>query len=131
MIELRYLFVYGTLRRACSHPMARFLERNSQFIAPAKVRALLLDLGPFPGIVENANHWTHGEIVELSDIERILPELDQYEGCGRDPEPPLLYERRAIRAILEDEREMEAWAYFYTGPVENYRPIKEGRYPIR
>lgn len=111
--------------------MARFLEQRSKYVGPAKLRGLLLDLGPFPGLIESSDFWTFGEVVELADADRTLPELDEYEGCGRDPEPPLLYQRRAVNAILEDGRDVEVWTYFYTGPVANYQRMEEGRYPVR
>jgi|SRR6516165_437885 len=110
----RFLFVYGTLRKGSSHPMAVFLARQARFVGEGKTRGRLLDLGSYPGMVEAASSddWVDGDVFELIDAESTLAALDRYEGCDRaNP----LYERRHTLVTLSTGVELAAWYYHYCG----------------
>src|SRR5689334_2593261 len=79
-----YLFVYGTLLRRSSHPMARFLEEHADFVSDATTAGRLYDLGPYPALLVAAlpTDIVHGELFRLRDLETTLEELDVYEGLG-------------------------------------------------
>ena len=74
------VFVYGTLRRGSARAMSvRF--PGSQFIAEAKVRGSLYDLGAYPGLLLNeSNSLVIGEVYEVDD--EILNELDDFEAAS-------------------------------------------------
>jgi gamma-glutamylcyclotransferase (GGCT)/AIG2-like uncharacterized protein YtfP len=110
----RFLFVYGTLRKGSTHPMAAFLARHARFVAEGKTPGRLLDLGAYPGIVEaeSADDWVQGDVFELADPETTLLALDRYEGCDRDNP---LYERRQTLATLSTGDTVTAWYYHYCG----------------
>jgi gamma-glutamylcyclotransferase (GGCT)/AIG2-like uncharacterized protein YtfP len=110
--ECRFLFVYGTLRKGSSHPMAAFLARQARFVAEGKTPGRLLDLGAYPGMVaaESAGDWVQGDVFEMADPEIALAALDRYEGCDRaDP----LYERRQTSIILSTGEKVTGWYYHY------------------
>ena len=109
-----FLFVYGTLRKGSSHPMAAFLARNSRFVAEGKKPGRLLDLGAYPGMVEAESpaDWVQGGVFELTDPETTLAELDRYESCD-GPNP--LYEKRKATVTLSMGDQVIAWYYHYSG----------------
>ena len=82
------LLVYGTLLRGePNHRMmkgARFVRR-----ARTEPRFTLIDLGPFPALLEGGETPVSGEVYEVS--EEHLARLDLFEGV------PRLYRRIALR----------------------------------
>jgi len=73
-----YIFVYGTLMRDC---VSHDLMENALFICKARTsqKYLMLDLGPFPGVLQNKNaSFINGEIYNID--EQLLSKLDDYEG---------------------------------------------------
>jgi gamma-glutamylcyclotransferase (GGCT)/AIG2-like uncharacterized protein YtfP len=95
------VFVYGTLRRGCTRAMSiRFPK--SQFIAHAKVRGSLYDLGAFPGLIlEQSNSLVTGEVYEVDD--EILNELDNFEASSN-------YRRKQVEVSIGTHRRM-CWTY--------------------
>jgi gamma-glutamylcyclotransferase (GGCT)/AIG2-like uncharacterized protein YtfP len=128
-----FLFVYGTLRPGCGHPMAKYLADHGQLIGAAKVAGRLYDLGPFPGLVEPvaADHWVRGEVYELSDWEHTLAEIDRYEDSVNDSPLPMLFERLAAEVTLEDGRVLWTWVYWYRGDFRAEQRIVSGDYLAR
>lgn len=109
------LFVYGTLRRRCGHPMAKFLAEKGTFISEAKTRGRLFDLGRYPAAVPTtgADEWIFGDLFALDDA--VLSALDDYEGV-ESPQPS--YFGRAIATItLPDGAAESAWVYWFHGPL--------------
>jgi hypothetical protein len=91
--------------------MARELAARARFVGEGKTRGRLIDLGPYPGLLEatGAGKWVRGEVFELPESGFLVAELDRYEGC------PWLYERVLAQVILEDEQVVSAWLYRYRG----------------
>jgi gamma-glutamylcyclotransferase (GGCT)/AIG2-like uncharacterized protein YtfP len=74
------VFVYGTLRRGDAGAMSKRFP-NSKFIADAKVKGSLYDLGAYPGLLLNeSNSLVIGEVYEVDD--EILNELDDFEASS-------------------------------------------------
>jgi gamma-glutamylcyclotransferase (GGCT)/AIG2-like uncharacterized protein YtfP len=71
------VFVYGTLRSGSEHAMlSRFPA--AEFIAEARVKGQLFDLGPYPGLlVDDSAPSVVGEVYEVDDA--TLNELDAFE----------------------------------------------------
>jgi gamma-glutamylcyclotransferase (GGCT)/AIG2-like uncharacterized protein YtfP len=82
------LFVYGSLMRG--EPNHHVLGSSAVFLGLARTarRYRLLDLGPYPALVEGGSCSIAGELYEIASS--ILPELDRFEG------PPDLYRRASI-----------------------------------
>lgn len=113
--SVRYLFVYGTLRKACAHEMHRRLERAARCIGNATVRGALYDLGSYPGLVISGDDVdvVKGEVYELvpDRAQATLSDLDRYEGCAAaDPEPHE-YRRETVRVRLVEGTELAAVTY--------------------
>ncbi|MCA9215858.1 MAG: gamma-glutamylcyclotransferase [Planctomycetales bacterium] len=108
-------FVYGTLKRGQIRetlwPCVPLQIRH------ATVRAVLHDLGPYPGITIGEDTvagelWTFCE----ADIDRtieVLDEIEWYQQDGND-----LYVRQIVPCACEDAAAIDAFAYFYANTAE-------------
>jgi gamma-glutamylcyclotransferase (GGCT)/AIG2-like uncharacterized protein YtfP len=121
----RLLFVYGTLRPGCAHPMARFLAERGRLLGRAKIQGRLYDLDWYPGLLEPAaaDDWVQGDLYELADPDATLPKLDRYE-IGASA----LFERRFALVRSEAEGDVTAWVYYYRGKVNAGQRIASGDY---
>lgn len=111
----RRLFVYGLLRRDCDHPMARRLEQDARHVGPATLQGKLYDLGGYPGVVDSGDSQdrVHGDIFEIvGDAEKLLQDLDVFEGCDAESEEPHEY-RRVTREAMLDGAMVTAQIYLY------------------
>lgn len=95
------VFVYGTLRRGDARSMSiRF--PGSKFIADAKVRGSLYDLGAYPGLLLNeSGSLVTGEVYEVDD--EVLNKLDDFEASSR-------YVRKQVDISLGAQRKA-CWVY--------------------
>ena len=96
-----FVFVYGTLRRGGAGAMSiRFPD--SKFIAEAKVRGSLYDLGAYPGLLLNeADSLVTGEVYEVDD--EILSKMDEFEATSH-------YLRKQVEISLGTQRRL-CWVY--------------------
>jgi gamma-glutamylcyclotransferase (GGCT)/AIG2-like uncharacterized protein YtfP len=96
-----FVFIYGTLRRGCAGSMLiRF--PSSKFIAAAKVRGSLYDLGPYPGLrLDDSNSLVAGEVYEVDDD--LLNELDQFEASSN-------YVRKQVEISFAGQQ-TNCWTY--------------------
>jgi gamma-glutamylcyclotransferase (GGCT)/AIG2-like uncharacterized protein YtfP len=111
-----FLFTYGTLMRG--YPLHRTLARRATFLGPAHGGGRLLDLGPYPGLIDGEGA-VHGELYRL-DAPELLHDLDREEGYN--------FERRRMVVTLANGRRARAWVYRYRGPRVNAVPIPHGDY---
>ncbi len=118
MGERSRLFVYGSLRAGAGHPMHAVLAKAGTFVGRGRVRGHLLRIDWYPGLVrlDDVDDTVVGDLWSLDDP-TALRELDAYEGCGPDAEPPHEFERRSTTVVLDDGRTLPAWVYVYAGPV--------------
>ena len=78
----------------------RFPE--AKFIAAAKVRGSLYDLGPYPGLrLNESDSWVIGEVYEVDD--ELLQQLDEFESSSK-------YLRKQVEIPLGAQRTM-CWTY--------------------
>lgn len=114
------LFVYGTLKRGQRNHrlLADQLYRGDAASAP---RYRIVDLGAYPGLVENAEHGLSvtGELWEVSDC--CLAELDDFEGV------PDLFDRRVIDV---PDLIQPVQGYFWVREVPPGAPSSD-RWPVR
>ena len=129
---ISHLFVYGTLRQDVQHPLARLLGARATHRGRAEAAGRLVDLGPYPGVVE-------GEGVVVGDLYRLdregridlLARLDAYEGCPRPGEGPGLFVRTTSTAGMEVGDRVPCWIYHYARPVAPGRDVPSGDWLAR
>jgi gamma-glutamylcyclotransferase (GGCT)/AIG2-like uncharacterized protein YtfP len=124
------LFVYGTLRRASQHAMAKYLAARSAWLGLARMPGRLYDLGQYPGLLEavDAADWVCGDLYELADPDHTLAVLDRYEGYSPSDAHPWLFERVPATATLADGVSRPAWVYMYRQRVREEQRIHAGDY---
>lgn len=113
------IFVYGTLRPACDHAMARWLAQRSRVLGPASVQGNLLRVAHYPGLVAGAGQ-VYGDLLELEGdgLTAVVAELDAYEGGE--------YCRELSPVRLLDGAEARAWIYWYTADTVGLNVITSG-----
>jgi gamma-glutamylcyclotransferase (GGCT)/AIG2-like uncharacterized protein YtfP len=102
---VKYLFVYGTLRRASKIKTARLFHANAEFVAVARMNGRLERSHPHRGVVrsDEPDEWIAGEVFQLNDPRKLLPILDEYEGSQ--------YKRTSVPVELESGKRLRAWMY--------------------
>ena len=97
------VFVYGTLKKG--HGNHRLLEK-AKFLGKhiTKAKYTLLDLGPYPAVLNAGDSSIKGEIYEID--QNTLRDLDRLEGY------PHLYQRHKITSPHG-----EAWMYTMEDPL--------------
>ena len=102
------MFIYGSLRRGSTGAMSiRF--PNSKFIADAKVRGSLYDLGAYPGLLlDESDSLVTGEVYEVDD--ELLALMDDFEASSH-------YLRRQVEVFVGTDRK-ECWVYVPEGGPE-------------
>ena len=98
------LFVYGTLMRGYSHPMARLLSSNADFLGPASCRGRLYKVKHYPGLVlsEDESERVFGELYRLRAVDDLLRAFDMYEACGEGFPEPTQYVRQMLPVTLAE-----------------------------
>ncbi|SHN69384.1 gamma-glutamylcyclotransferase family protein [Bradyrhizobium erythrophlei] len=124
------LFVYGTLMRGYSHPMARLLSANADFLGEASCHGRLYKVKHYPGLVlsDDASDVVYGELYRLRAVDDLLREFDMYEACGEGFAEPTQYVRQMLSVTLPDGARREAWTYIYNWPVAGLAWIESGRF---
>jgi gamma-glutamylcyclotransferase (GGCT)/AIG2-like uncharacterized protein YtfP len=89
----------------------------------SRMAGRLYRLGDYPGMVlggamRDDADFVVGEVYRLCHAERLLAELDLYEGDS--------YTRVSEIAVLADGAQVECWVYEYRGAVEECRQIASG-----
>jgi gamma-glutamylcyclotransferase (GGCT)/AIG2-like uncharacterized protein YtfP len=119
------LFVYGTLRRESSHPLARLLAENAEWLGFAYFSGRLFDLDAYPGAVPSGDpaHRVRGDLYRLNDPAAMLPLLDRYEEFGEEfPEPNEFI--RSLQAVRFQGCALKAWIYLYNLPTDNLSVLR-------
>lgn len=123
-----YLFVYGTLLNG-GNEFAIYLKNNCSFYANGKFKGLLYDVGEYPGAIADnqAKGYVYGVIFLIHDTERVLKQLDDYEGFGPNQEQPNLFVRDII-SIDSNKGPVDCWCYLYNLSVDGLPLIASGDY---
>lgn len=120
-----YIFVYGTLRRACATGAHQTYLAGAEFIGNAKVRGNLYRVSYYPALVlDNAAGTVVGEIYRVSAEQ--LVNLDVYEECTYPSLPTQEYQRKKINLSTDAGAVMSAWVYVYQHPVQGFELITSG-----
>ena len=121
------VFVYGTLKEG--RPLDRKVFADLRLsVNPATIKGKIYHLNWYPGI-KLGKGTAHGEIHEFHEKEMkdVITLMDRIEGYreGSD-EKGNLFNRRIVKATLEDGEEVDAYAYEYNGKVEDRQLVKSG-----
>jgi gamma-glutamylcyclotransferase (GGCT)/AIG2-like uncharacterized protein YtfP len=124
------LFVYGTLMRGYSHPLARLLSANADFLGEATCRGRLYKVKHYPGLLPSneAADVAFGELYRLRAADELLREFDMYEACGEGFPEPTQYVRQMLPVTRADGGVSDAWTYIYNWPVAALTRIESGRF---
>jgi gamma-glutamylcyclotransferase (GGCT)/AIG2-like uncharacterized protein YtfP len=112
---MEYLFVYGTLKKDYDLKLKNRIVKDLEYIGKAKVGARLYDLGKYPGAVKDKSSEVIGDVFLLSNTEKVLKFLDDYEGEE--------YERAKEKIILRSGKVINAWIYWYKDQPKEERRI--------
>jgi gamma-glutamylcyclotransferase (GGCT)/AIG2-like uncharacterized protein YtfP len=123
-----HLFVYGTLLDS-SNNYAAYLQQHCTLLQQGKFKGRLYDMGEYPGAIADAHceQYVYGSIYLMTEPEKVLTIIDDYEGFGAEQEQPNLFIR--IQAAIETNLEpVMCWVYIYNLPIEHFAQIQSGRY---
>ena len=103
------LFVYGTLRAGCWNDIAR-IAPSARYVAHARLRGRLYDLGTYPALLPDAAAgWVTGELYAVP-ADAWAP-LDALEEPVTDTRPDGEYFKRIEAVELLDGGSRQAWTY--------------------
>lgn len=126
---MHQLFVYGSLRSGFRSPAYEYISRYFTFVANARVRGKLFDLGSYPaGIKSNDNKFIVGELYKITNEEEFawaIGQLDDYEGVSVESDEMQLY-RRELTEVYYNDTVTHAWIYWYNGDVSGKPLIESG-----
>jgi gamma-glutamylcyclotransferase (GGCT)/AIG2-like uncharacterized protein YtfP len=129
-MNIKYLFVYGTLLSGQVSPETAGLIRQLERVGPATTKGRLYNLGEYPGAIVDTSSRTliYGEVYQLPPDKDLLTQLDRYEEY--DPLMPQdsLFVRTKCLAKTFDGRTLECWIYSYNGSVKAAPLISSGNY---
>jgi gamma-glutamylcyclotransferase (GGCT)/AIG2-like uncharacterized protein YtfP len=122
------LFVYGSLMSGGER--GNFLNRDHKvrFLGPATAQGTLYDFGGFVGLTDEVKAApVHGELYEVIDEETFFATLDLIEGYSPAQPQRSLYVRKHI-PVQTATAIVQAWAYLYNQPVNDFPIITSGDY---
>ncbi|HKA46695.1 MAG TPA: gamma-glutamylcyclotransferase family protein [Methyloceanibacter sp.] len=121
----QHLFVYGTLRSEFPGPLAVKLRTKAKLVGKGSTPGALYDFGWYPGAAFTADARTRvvGEVYALGNAERLIAQLDNYEGAA---EPNQRFHRVVVTVRLEKGGTVEAWSYEMVELPANRRPVESG-----
>lgn len=124
-MQAEYLFVYGSLRRTCSHH--HLLHDHCGFIGMASVRGCLFQVANYPGLVlsDDASKQVVGELYQVLDPS-VWAALDDYEGCSERFSEPHEFVRQISEVTSEQGDALKAWLYVYNFSHEELPVITSG-----
>src|SRR5258708_39782896 len=91
------LFAYGSLRRGFHNTAYEYISRFFSFVAEAKVKGQLFDMGDYPAAIPTSGDtFITGElyVVKLeNEFSWAIGQLDDYEGLNAEADEVQLYRR--------------------------------------
>lgn len=126
--KIHHLFVYGTLKEG--RPLDRKMFANVRLsVKPATITGDIYHVNFYPGIKLGGKNLAHGEIHEFDskDMKTLLPIFDSIEGYREgQPEERNLFNRKIVKAKLDNGKEIDAYVYEYNGKVDKAQLVKSG-----
>ncbi len=122
------LFVYGSLRQGFNNAAYSYISKYFNYVGTAVGAGLLYNLGPYPAAVPANNFNLIGELYTIknpNEFNYAIAQLDDYEGVFAE-EDEIAWYRRDLTTVKINNTEIEAWVYWYNGPVEGKPIIESG-----
>lgn len=131
-MDVSYLFVYGTLLDA-NNVYGDFLKRNSEYITEGSFHGKLYHIGEYPGAhyIPEEKGKVYGSIVAMTDENKVLRVLDDYEGFGFSGTVPNEFTREFMNIDTANGDKLDCWVYLFNLPVTNFKFIPSGRWKDR
>ena len=103
-------------------PLHRLLETHAAFVSAGSFQGKLYDIGRYPGAIRSRSNTDRviGEIYQLSEPQRALEILDEYEGHR--------FRRKRVPIVQEDGRSIACWIYLYARSITHRSLIRSGDY---
>lgn len=122
------LFVYGSLRMACGHPLNQLIAQNADYLGHGWLQGRLYLIADYPGAIlsHHPQQRVYGEIYQLRDSETVLTALDEYEECSYSYAEPHEYQRQALTINTANDQKIIAWTYLYNHAVSEESRIPSG-----
>ncbi len=129
-MENEYLFVYGTLKKSYDHPLHNEINLYSDFFSEGVYNGKLFLIGEYPGAIvsSNPNDIVYGEVYLLTNANRLLSILDEYEECEAHSPQPTEYIRSLQLIHLNNNASVKAWIYLYNYNTDCLLPINSGKF---
>ena len=127
-MENEYLFVYGTLKRSYKHPLYKEIKLFSHFISEGTYNGKLFIVDEYPGVTasSNPNDVVYGEVYFLTNANRLLSILDEYEEYTPNSLQSAEYLRTLQTIHLFKNETVEAWIYIYNRNTDDLLQILSG-----
>ena len=77
---------------------------------------------------EDESDWVIGDLYEMADPEKLLAELDRYEGCMPDEPQPYVFRRELTDVVVDHRESAKAWVYYYVGKMDEKQRVASGDY---
>jgi len=122
------VFFYGTLMLPFQRVGRSRIDTLLRLVGHGTINAALFDLGIYPAAVPTPDGTVRGEVHEMLEPLTVLRELDGIEGYSASEPESSLYTRVRTAVVLDDGREVNAWAYFYNAPLGRAERIESGDY---
>lgn len=111
---MNLVFVYGTLMRDRSNH--KYYLEDSLFLGSGSIQGYALyDLGSYPGIRQQENECTKGEVFEVDD--KTMSRLDRLEDEG------FLYIKKVLKVEMDNGLVQDAYAYIWNGDFDITRKV--------
>lgn len=122
MLTPRHLFAYGTLKPGLAPPEIAALTARLRPVGAGRVRGVLYDLGPYPGVVldPEAETWVWGAVLALPEGDSLLEALDRYE--GRE------FQRKVCEVELAGGSRLRCWVYEFIGNLRGAKRVVTGEW---
>lgn len=115
--------------RGHDNPFAATLRVGAEWVGEGSFSGKLYRVDWYPGAVYSpkikSRVW--GEVYQLIDFEKLIPELDDYEDVLEN-KAASLYLRQQVPVQLTDGRYLDCWTYLYNQPTECLPLIEGGRF---
>ncbi|MEN0039433.1 MAG: gamma-glutamylcyclotransferase family protein [Cellvibrio sp.] len=121
-----FIFVYGTLRRACPTGAHDKYLAGARFVARAKIKGTLFKVSYYPALViDDTAAWVIGEVYQLVSNAQLAA-LDAYEECSYPAQPGQEYQRQKVSVLTGAGEELSVWVYAYQHPIAHLEVIASG-----
>jgi gamma-glutamylcyclotransferase (GGCT)/AIG2-like uncharacterized protein YtfP len=128
-----YLFTYGTLQPGIAPAEMAHVAAKLKVIGDGTVRGRLYDLGSYPGAIldPSTDQKVTGLVLELTNGEDLLPELDAYEEYNPEATASSLFLRVLHPVELAKGDTLQCWIYVWNGFSASAPIIPNGRFQKR